>query len=449
MAEKLNELNEIVTLLEKRRYIDLRRILSEMIPADIATVFDEIDAKDIPLLFRMLPKELAADTFAYIDSDMQEKLILAFSDKELHDVIDELFMDDTVDIIEEMPANVVSKILKNVDVETRNLINELLNYPKDSAGSIMTTEYVALKPDMTVEQSFSHIRKVGVDKETIYTCYVIDNRKLVGLVSVKDLLIASYEDKIEDIMETNVISVHTHEDQEIVANMFNKYDFIAIPVVDKENRLVGIVTFDDAIDVIQEENEEDMEAMAAILPSDKPYMKTGIFETWKKRIPWLLLLMVSATFTGKIITHFEDALGAYVVLTAFIPMLMDTGGNAGSQSSVTIIRGISMDEIEFSDLLKVIWKEIRVAFMCGVTLAIAGFAKVIIVDHVEITVALVVSITLCVTVLIAKFIGCSLPILVKKLGFDPAVMVSPFITTAVDAISLLLYFNVASALLNI
>ena len=449
MAEKLNELNEIVTLLEKRRYIDLRRILSEMIPADIATVFDEIDAKDIPLLFRMLPKELAADTFAYIDSDMQEKLILAFSDKELHDVIDELFMDDTVDIIEEMPANVVSKILKNVDVETRNLINEPLNYPKDSAGSIMTTEYVALKPDMTVEQSFSHIRKVGVDKETIYTCYVIDNRKLLGLVSVKDLLIASYEDKIEDIMETNVISVHTHEDQEIVANMFNKYDFIAIPVVDKENRLVGIVTFDDAIDVIQEENEEDMEAMAAILPSDKPYMKTGIFETWKKRIPWLLLLMVSATFTGKIITHFEDALGAYVVLTAFIPMLMDTGGNAGSQSSVTIIRGISMDEIEFSDLLKVIWKEIRVAFMCGVTLAIAGFAKVIIVDHVEITVALVVSITLCVTVLIAKFIGCSLPILVKKLGFDPAVMVSPFITTAVDAISLLLYFNVASALLNI
>lgn len=449
MVENIDELNTILELIEEKKFFKLRETLIEMNPADIATIFDEVNEKDITLLFRVLPKELAADTFTYLEPDMQQKLIEAFSDKELSDVIEELFMDDTVDIIEEMPANVVNKILKNIAPEKRKLINELLNYPDDSAGTIMTTEYVALKGGMTVEEAFAHIRKVGVDKETIYNCYVIEDRKLVGLVTVKDLLIAKYEDKIEDIMETNVISVDTHEDQEVVANMFNKYDFIALPVVDKENRLVGIVTFDDAMDVINEEAEEDMEAMAAILPSDKPYMRTGVFETWKKRIPWLLLLMVSATFTGKIITYFEDALGTYVVLTAFIPMLMDTGGNAGSQSSVTIIRGISMDEISFSDIFRVMWKEFRVSILCGITLAIAGFIKVILIDHVEILVALVVSITLCFTVLIAKFIGCSLPILVKKIGFDPAVMVSPFITTAVDAVSLLIYFNIASALLNI
>lgn len=449
MAEKLNELTNILELLSERNYPALRAVLSEMNPADIATVFDEIEAKDIPLLFRMLPKELAADTFTYIDSDMQKNLIEAFSDRELREVINELFMDDTVDLIEEMPANVVSKILRNVDSETRTLINELLNYPKDSAGSIMTTEYVALKETMTVKEAFAHIRRVGVDKETIYNCYVINNRKLVGLVSVKDLLIANYEDKIEDIMETNVISVDTHEDQEVVANMFNKYDFIAIPVVDKENRLVGIVTFDDAMDVIHEENKEDMEAMAAILPSDKTYMKTGVWETWQKRIPWLLLLMVSATFTGKIITYFENALGTYVVLTAFIPMLMGTGGNAGSQSSVTVIRGLSTNEISISDIWRVMWKEFRVSILCGVTLAVAGLIKVILIDKVDFTVALVVSVTLCCTVLVAKLIGCILPILVKKLGFDPAVIVSPFITTAVDAISLLIYFNVATILLGL
>lgn len=449
MAEKLEQLENILQLISEKKFSALRTILSDMNPADIATIFDEIENRDIPILFRVLPKELAAETFTYIDADMQQYLIEAFSDKELSEVISELFMDDTVDIIEEMPANVVNKILRNVDAATRTVINELLNYPKDSAGSIMTTEYVSLKGSMTVEEAFAHIRKVGVDKETIYNCYVIENRTLVGLVSVKDLLIAKYEDKIEDIMETNVISVETHVDQEVVANMFNKYGFIALPVVDTENRLVGIVTFDDAMDVIQEENEEDMEAMAAILPSDKPYMRTGVFETWKKRIPWLLLLMVSATFTGKIITYFENALGTYVVLTAFIPMLMDTGGNAGSQSSVTIIRGLSMDEISFSDIWKVMWKEFRVSILCGFTLAIAGFAKVILIDQVEFTVALVVAITLCFTVLIAKFIGCTLPILVRKLGFDPAVMVSPFITTAVDAVSLLLYFNIATMLLNI
>lgn len=450
MAEQnLEELDLILKLIEEKKFFRLREVMEELNPADIATIFEEVNQKDITLLFRVLPKELAADTFTYLEPDSQRKLIEAFSDRELSDVINELFMDDTVDIIEEMPANVVNKILKNVDSDTRKIINELLNYPKYSAGSIMTTEYVALKRNMTVEEAFAHIRKVGVDKETIYTCYVIDNRKLVGLVTVKDLLIAKYADKIDDIMETNVISVDTHEDQEVVANMFNKYDFLALPVVDKEERLVGIVTFDDAMDVIAEEAEEDMEAMAAILPSDKPYMRTGVFETWKKRIPWLLLLMVSATFTGKIITHFEEALGTYVILTAFIPMLMDTGGNAGSQSSVTIIRGLSMDEISFSDILNVMWKEFRVSILCGITLAIAGFAKVMIIDQVDFVVAFVVSVTLCFTVLIAKLIGCTLPILVKKLGFDPAVMVSPFITTAVDAVSLILYFNIASALLDL
>ncbi len=449
MTENLDELRQILDLLEKHKYSSLRAILEYMNPADIATVFDEVKTKDIAILFRVLPKELAAETFTYIDSDMQRHLIEAFSDKELKDVISELFMDDTVDIIEEMPANVVNKILKSVDLETRQMINNLLNYPKDSAGSIMTTEYVSLKSYMTVKEAFAHIREVGVDKETIYNCYVIDNRTLLGLVTVKDLLIASYDDRIADIMETNVISVHTNEDQEVVGNMFNKYGFMALPVVDKENRLVGIVTFDDAINVIQEENEEDMEAMAAIIPTDKPYMKTSVFETWQKRIPWLLLLMVSATFTGKIIQFFESALGAQVVLTAFIPMLMDTGGNAGSQSSVTIIRGLSIDEINYKDIFLVMWKEFRVSILCGITLAATGFAKVMLIDRVEFKVALVVSITLMFTVLISKLLGGSLPIIVKKLGFDPAVMVSPFITTAVDAISLLIYFNIASALLGI
>lgn len=449
MAEKFEELEKVLELLSDRKFSSLRNILVEMNPADIAIIFEEIEQRDIPLLFRMLPKELAAETFAFIDSEMQEKLIVSFSDKELKEVMDELYMDDTVDLIEEMPANVVTKILRNIDTETRETINQLLNYPKDSAGSIMTTEYVSLKKSMSVQDAFAHIRKVGVDKETIYNCYVIDNRKLVGLVSVKDLLIAEYEDKIEDIMETNVITVETHEDQEIVANMFEKYDFLALPVVDKESRLVGIITFDDAMDVIREENEEDIKAIAGILPSDKTYMKTSVFETFKKRIPWLLLLMVSATFTGKIITYFESALGTYVILTAFIPMLMDTGGNAGSQASVTIIRSLSMDEIDFGDILKVMWKEFRISLLCGFTLAFAGFLKVIIIDQVDIFVALVVSITLCFTVLIAKIIGCALPIIVKKIGFDPAVMVSPFITTIVDAISLTIYFNIATALLGL
>jgi len=403
----------------------------------------------VPILYRILNKEVAAVTFSYMESDKQKDLIVAFSDKELREVINALFIDDTVDIIEEMPANLVNKILKNTDAQTRKTINELLHYPEDSAGSIMTTEYVAFKKKMTVAEAFAHIRKVGVDKETIYTCYVIDNRKLIGLVTAKDLLLADSEDTIEDIMETNVIYVDTHEDQEVVANMFNKYDFLALPVVDKEIRLVGIVTVDDAMQVLQEEVEEDIEAMNAILPSDKPYMKTGVFETWKKRIPWLLLLMLTATFTGKIIEHFENALGTCIILTVFIPMLMGTGGNAGSQSSVTIIRSLSMDEIDFSDIFRIIWKELRVSLLCAITLGVATFVKVITIDGGTITVGLVVALSLSAAVIMAKFVGCTLPLIVKKIGLDPAVVVNPFITTIVDAVSLIIYFNIASMILGI
>lgn len=436
-------------LIEEKNFSELKSILNEMNPVDLAGLFEIVEKKDIVILFRLLSKELAADTFTYIGTDRQQELIQAISESELKEVIDELFMDDTVDIIEEMPANVVNKILRNTDAGTRKIINELLNYPKDSAGSIMTTEYVPLKKEMTVADAFDHIRRVGLDKETIYTCYVIENRRLVGIVTVKELLTNAYESKIEDIMETNIISVFTHDDKEDVAKMFNKYDFLAIPVVDNEQRLVGIVTVDDAMDVMQEENEEDIEVMAAITPTDKPYMKTSVFETWKKRIPWLMLLMVSATFTGKIIQHFEDALQGYVILTAFIPMLMDTGGNAGGQASVTIIRGLSLNEIDYKDIFKIIWKEARVALLCGVSLAVANFIKMMIIDQVSIPVAMVVCITLVAAVFAAKVIGCMLPIGAKKLGFDPAVMASPFITTIVDAISLMVYFNVAAIILHI
>lgn len=385
-----------------------------------------------------------------MDEDMQELLILGFSDTELKEVVDELYVDDAVDLIEEMPANVVKRILRQADPDTRKMINEILKYPDDSAGSIMTTEYVSFRPDMTVMEAIKRIRRTGVDKETIYTCYVIeDNRKLVGIVSIRTLLLSEENDVIRDIMETHVIAVGTLDDQEAVAHMFRKYNFLAMPVVDGENRLVGIVTVDDAIDVMQEEATEDIEMMAAITPTDKPYMKTGVFETWRKRIPWLLILMISATFTGMIITSFEDALAAQVVLTAFIPMLMDTGGNSGSQASVTVIRGISLGEIEFRDLPKVIWKESRVAVLCGVTLSAANFLKLMFFDRVSMQIAAVVCLTLILTVIVAKVIGCTLPMLAKKVGFDPAVMASPFITTAVDAISLLVYFQIAKLLLGI
>ena len=438
----------ITSLLERKKYTTLRDILTTMNPADIAALFDDLEDDALPLLFRLLPKEQAAETFVEMDEDMQELLILGFSDTELKEVVDELYVDDAVDLIEEMPANVVKRILRQADPDTRKMINEILKYPDDSAGSIMTTEYVSFRPDMTVMEAIKRIRRTGVDKETIYTCYVIeDNRKLVGIVSIRTLLLSEENDVIRDIMETHVIAVGTLDDQEAVAHMFRKYNFLAMPVVDGENRLV--VTVDDAIDVMQEEATEDIEMMAAITPTDKPYMKTGVFETWRKRIPWLLILMISATFTGMIITSFEDALAAQVVLTAFIPMLMDTGGNSGSQASVTVIRGISLGEIEFRDLPKVIWKESRVAVLCGVTLSAANFLKLMFFDRVSMQIAAVVCLTLILTVIVAKVIGCTLPMLAKKVGFDPAVMASPFITTAVDAISLLVYFQIAKLLLGI
>lgn len=442
-------------LLSEKKYSTIRDILSTMNPADIASVFDEMEEERLPLLFRLLPKELAAEAFVEMEPEAQELLIRGFSDSELREVLDELYVDDAVDIVEEMPANVVRRILSQADPQMRKEINEILRYPENSAGSIMTTEYVSLRPNMTVEESILRIRRTGVDKETIYTCYVTQSRTLIGLVTVKDLLLAQDDETtIEEIMETNVISVNTHTDQEEVARMFSKYDFLALPVVDAENRMVGIVTFDDAMDVLEDEVTEDMEIMGGMTPSDKTYLRSTIFDLFKHRIPWLMLLMVSATFTGLIITGFENALAAQVVLTAFIPMLMDTGGNSGSQSSVTIIRALSLGEVEFGDLPRVIWKEVRTAVLCGVTLAAACFAKIMLVDRLllgntDVTwlVAFVVCVTLAVTVLVAKVIGCSLPLLAKKLGFDPAVMASPFITTIVDALSLLVYFGIANALL--
>lgn len=441
---------EILALLEEKKYSELKNLLSEMNEADIAAVLKELPQEKLPLLYRILPKELAAEVFVNMDSDAQEFLIRAFSDNELREVLDELYVDDAVDIIEEMPATVVKRILMHTDPEVRKSINEILQYPEDSAGSLMTIEYVDLKKYMTVEDAFTRIRRTGVDKETIYICYVTDeNRKLLGIVTVKDLLLSEKSAKIFEIMDTNIISANTLEDKEIVAEKFRKYDLLALPVVDQENRLVGIVTIDDAMDVLQDENTEDIEKMAAITPTDKPYLKMSVFETWKKRFPWLLLLMVSATFTGKIITHFEDALQSYVILTAFIPMLMDTGGNCGGQSSVTIIRGLSLGDITFRDTFRVIWKEFRVAFLCGVTLALVNFVKMLLIDRVGVMVAAVVCLTMVLTIILAKFIGCTLPILAKRMHLDPAVMASPFITTIVDALSLLIYFRVASMILGI
>lgn len=450
-------IEEILTLIENKEFVKLRGTLTEMIAPDIAIMFDEIPEEYVLRLFRLLPKELAAETFVEMEADTQEHLIQRFSDKELHDVLDEMFVDDTVDIIEEMPANMVKRILKQTDPQTRTEINKILNYPKDSAGSIMTIEYVDLKTHMTVAEAFERIRRTGVDKETVYTCYVTDqNRHLIGITTVKDLLLCDNCAKIGDMMETNVIYVDTTEDKENVANMFNKYDFLAMPVVDKETRLVGIITVDDVIDVIQEEHTEDIEKMAAILPSEKPYLKTSSIEIFKNRIPWLMLLMLSSTFTQKIISSFEATLATCVVLTAFIPMLMGTGGNSGGQASVTIIRGLSLGDVEMKDILKVLGKELIVSLLCGIALAVVNFGKMMLIDYGSIVatgqnpimVSLVVSLTLLVTVVCAKLVGCSLPILVKRLGFDPAVMASPFVTTIVDAISLMIYFIIAMHVLN-
>ncbi|MBQ9148541.1 MAG: magnesium transporter [Oscillospiraceae bacterium] len=445
-------------MLEDKKYITLRDILVTMNPNDIAAIFSDLEDNQIPLMFRLLTKEQAAETFVEMDPDAQELLIRGFSDNELKEVLDELYVDDAADIVEEMPANVVKRILKHADPEMRKSINQILRYPEYSAGSIMTTEYVSLRPNMTVEEAILRIRRQGVDKETIYTCYVTDSDKtLLGLVSVKDLLLATDDEiRLKDIMLTNIISVTTQTDQEEVARMLSKYNFLALPVVDGENRMVGIVTFDDAMDVLTEEATEDMELMSGMLPSEKAYLKSSVFELVKNRVPWLMLLMVSSTFTGLIITSFEDALSKVVALTAFIPMLMGTGGNSGSQSSVTVIRSLSLGELKFRDIGVVLWKELRTSILCGVALAIVCFAKIWLVDHLlmgnaDITpmVNLVVCLALFVTVIIAKLVGGMLPLVAKALGADPAVMASPFITTIVDALSLLVYFMFAKSLLPI
>ena len=454
---------KILALLQEKQYQNLQKYLETLNPADIAECLTDLlddgdlEDKDLLRLFRLLPKEQAADTFAEMDADLQEKLILGFTDKELSQVLEEMFLDDTVDVIEEMPASVVKRILKNVDSDTRKSINQMLSYPEESAGSLMTIEFVDLRPGMTVREAFDHIRQHGVDKETIYTCYIIGpTRKLLGAVSVREMLLASPDTVLRDMMETNIISVTTLDDREEVANLFARYDYTALPVVDKEHRLVGIVTVDDAIDVLQEEATEDMELMAAMSPSEHPYLRTSTFDIWRQRIPWLLILMVSATFTGMIITGFETALASNAALIAFIPMLMSTGGNCGSQSSVMVIRGLSLGEIELSDALRVLWKEFRVSVLCGLALAVAGFAKVLFIDgalfgnaEITIPVAATVGLTLAFVSIMAKLVGGLLPMGAKKLGFDPAVMASPFITTIVDALSLLLYFSIASLLLGL
>ena len=459
MAERFEIVEKaLLKMLEEKKYSTLRDILITMNPADVAGLFDGLEEKHIPVMFRLLPKEQAAETFVVMEPEAQQLLIQGFSDNELREVLDELYVDDAADLVEEMPANVVRRILAQADPEMRSSINQILRYPENSAGALMTMEYVSLRPDMTVEEAILRIRRQGVDKETIYTCYVLDkDRTLLGIVTVKDLLLAESDDtEIREIMTSNIISVTTQDDQEEVAKMFSKYNFLALPVVDTENRMVGIVTFDDAMDVMEEEATEDMEIMAAMTPSEKSYLKSSPFDLYKHRIPWLMLLMVSATFTGMIISSFESALALLPALTAFIPMLMDTGGNCGSQSSVTVIRALSLDELEFSDALTVLWKEIRTAVLCGITLAAVCFLKVLLVDRllmgnasISLSVDLVICLALGVTVIMAKMVGCTLPLLAKKLGFDPAVMASPFITTIVDALSLLVYFLFAKTILGL
>ena len=454
--EMLNELDErhnleeLRELFESKQYTKLRQFLAELNDADIAALIEELDEEEVSKVFRILPKDLAADVFSYLDVDYQQTIIYSLSEKEAANVIDNLMADDAVDFLDEMPANVVERLLASAKPDTRQAINHLLRYPEDSAGSIMTVEYVSLKESFTVDQAIEHIKKVGLDSETINICYVLDaQRKLVGTVALRYLLLSDGDEIIGDLMHENIIAINTLMDQEQVAAQFKKYDFTAMPVVDNEKRLVGIITVDDIVDIMEEETTEDMEKMAAIVPSDKPYMRTGVLETYKKRIPWLLLLMVSATFTGAIISSFEEALSKYAALIAFIPMLMDTGGNAGGQASVTVIRGLSLGEIEYSNVPGVIWKEIRVAVICGITLAAANFAKLMLFDRVGVLVSATVCFTLVAAVAMAMLVGCILPIGAKKLGFDPAVMASPFITTIVDALSLLVYFRFATMILGI
>ena len=448
--------DEICELLNERKFNVVRDILVQINEVDIAEIIDEATPEQAVIIFRLLPKQLAAEAFAYMDSDTCERLVEVLTDKELGLVMQELFVDDVASMLEEMPASVVKKMLKATSPEDRREINQILKYPEDSAGSVLTTECVRLKASMTVAEAFEYIRAYGPDKETIYTCYVTDNnRYLQGVLTVKDLLLAKSTDIVGELMEVNVISASTTDDQEEVAKTFTKYDLTALPVVDLENRLVGIITVDDIVDVIEKEATEDIEKMAAILPGDKPYLKTGVFETVKSRIPWLVLLMFLATFTGMIITSFENSLAGSIALTAFIPMIMNTGGNSGSQSSVAIIRSLALDDIEFKDIGRIIFKESRVSLVCGVILAVCNFGKILLVDNlimqsnISTEVALVVCVTLLVTVVAAKIIGCTLPLLAKMCRLDPAVMASPFITTIVDAISLFVYFQIASTILGI
>ncbi len=449
--------DDLNRLLDEKQYRQLREKVNDLNEADIAAYLETLPEEKQLLVFRMLRKDIASDVFAFLPVDVQETIINAITDTELGNIVEDLYVDDAVDMLEELPASVVRRVLKNAKPETRSLINQFLRYPENSAGSIMTAEYLSLKKEMAVHDAFDYIRSHGQDSETIYVLFVTDNqRHLEGVVTVKDLLMHSYDDLVGDIMEDNVIKCVTTDDQEDVAELFNRYDLLSLAVVDQENRLVGIVTVDDAVDVMEDEATEDIEKMAAIIPTERPYFKTSVFETWKSRIPWLMLLMVSATFTGMIINSFETALAACVALTGFIPMLMDTSGNSGSQASVTIIRAMSLGDVEFRDILRVIWKELRVALMCGISLAAVNFVKIWLIDRMllhnnEITlmVDLVVCLALAVTILCAKLVGCTLPMLAEKLGLDPAVMASPFITTIVDAVSLLIYFYFATLLLNI
>ena len=458
VVRRIAEGDEILKLLRERNFSLLKPLLSSMNSIDLAEVFEEIESDaELPLLFRILPKDLAAETFVEMDSEIKEKLINKLNNRELKAVMDELFLDDTVDFLEEMPASVVKRVLAQSDSETRGYINEILHYPKDSAGSIMTIEFVSLRPSMRVAEAFERIRKTAIDKETIYTCYVVDNtKKLLGLVTAKDLMLAEQSATIEAIMNENVIYAYTEEDKEDVAQRISDYGFLALPVVDREKRLVGIVTVDDAMTVLQEENTEDIAKMAAVTPTDKPYLKTSIWRICINRLPWLLILLISATFTGLIISANEATLNMPVygiILTACMPMLMGTGGNAGSQASAMIIRGLALKEVRFSDFWKVVWKEMRVSLLLGVILSVACFAKLMIIDSLHtyeggFVVALVVCLSLFATVLIAKLIGAMLPLLAQKCRLDPAVVASPFITTIVDVLSLTIYCAIAVALLG-
>jgi len=450
-------ITEVRRLLDEKKYRELRDLLCAEEPADIALLFDQFPKDEIPLMFRILHKDFATEVFVEMDTDLQQALIEAFTDRELSEIINDLFMDDTVDIIEEMPASVVRRIIRNTDMERRKKINQLLNYPEDTAGTIMTTEFVRLKAHLTVSDAFKTIKRTGVDKETVYTCYVTDEKRvLIGVITVKQMLLADEDTLIGDLMVEDPVFSYTDDDKEDVTKAMRKYSFLAMPIVDKEKRLVGIVTVDDAMDVLTEEETEDMEIMAAITPSDKPYLKTGVFETWRQRIPWLLILMISATFTSKILTHFESSLEAIPILTAFVPLLMGTGGNAGSQSSVSVIRALSLEDIQLKDFIKVFFKELGVALLCGISLCVVNFGKMLLFEDVSIEkygelaipITAAVCITIAITVIIAKVSGSMLPLLVKRIGLDPAVMASPFITTIVDVLSLLVYLGISSLILG-